>query len=129
MVRPLRELITILPALLSITCFASEAANYSGVKRIGIFGSYARGEQSFGSDIDILYDYNYANSDDNGIDNTLDFLDVLEANLISFLGVRKVDFISYGAIANVYQPDKYDIEFRNNVLNDVVWLYEQNPTV
>ena len=107
----------------------SDAVNYQGVKRIGIFGSYARGEQSFGSDIDILYDYNYANSDDNGIDNTLDFLDVLEANLISFLGVRKVDFISYGAIANVYQPDKYDIEFRNNVLNDVVWLYEQNPTV
>ena len=114
----------------NIVRFISDAANYSGVKRIGVFGSYARGEQKegTGSDIDILYDYNYLSVDDNGIDNTFDFLDVLEANLKKFSGINKIDFVSYGAIFNVYKPDEYDIAFRDSVFKDVIWLYEQTPT-
>jgi len=40
------------------------AAKYPVISRAGVFGSYARGEQTAESDIDILYDYNKANEKD-----------------------------------------------------------------
>jgi len=98
----------------------SKAAHYNGVKRIGIFGSYARGEQTKDSDIDILFDYYYKNQYDNGIDNTLEYLDDLEEDLRKYIGDKKIDFVSYRGVI------KSDNEYlKDNILNEVIWLYER----
>ncbi|MCL2571307.1 MAG: hypothetical protein FWE11_02805 [Defluviitaleaceae bacterium] len=96
----------------------SKASEYKGVSRIGIFGSFARAEQS--DDIDILYDYHYIDNDNNGISDTFQFLDILESDLIKHLGDRDIDFISYHAIL-----DSNDDILKQNVMRDVVWVYEQ----
>ena len=59
-----------------------------GVKRLGIFGSYCRGEQSTDSDIDIYVEFNYPIG--------LEFIDLAED--IEKLLNAKVDLISKGAI-------------------------------
>ena len=76
----------------------SKAALYPGVKRVGIFGSYARGEETNGSDLDILFDYFFNDDYDNGIDDSMKFLDVLEDDLKNCLDDMKIDFISYNGI-------------------------------
>ena len=98
----------------------SKAAQYNGVKRIGIFGSYARGEQTNDSDIDILFDYYYNDNNDNGIDDVLEYLDDLEEDLKKYVGDKKIDFVSYRGVI------KSDNEYlRKNILNDVIWIYER----
>ena len=108
----------------NIVEFCSKAAQFSGIKRVGVFGSHARGEQNFDSDIDILYDYHYIDNTDNGLDDAHEFLDILENDLKKHLGVVKVDFISYSQITDIHEPDAYDIAFRDNILRDVIWLYD-----
>ena len=46
------------------------ASKYPIISRVGVFGSYARGEQTESSDIDILFDY--TSIDENSILETLD---------------------------------------------------------
>lgn len=58
-------------------------------KRIGVFGSYSREEQTEGSDLDILVDF------ENGI-NLLDLIG-LEQDLTDVLGV-KVDLITEASV-------------------------------
>ena len=98
----------------------AKAAQYNGVKRIGIFGSYARCEQTNDSDIDILFDYYYKNEHDNGIDDTLEYLDDLEEDLKKYVGGEKIDFVSYRGVI------KSDNEYlKKNILNEVIWIYER----
>lgn len=65
-----------------------------GVKRIGIFGSVARGEDRGDSDIDIIVEF----SEPIG----LRFFDLIEL-LEKILG-RKVDLVSYEAISPYIKP-------------------------
>ncbi|MDP4039909.1 MAG: nucleotidyltransferase domain-containing protein [Candidatus Pacearchaeota archaeon] len=58
-----------------------------GVKKAGIFGSYARGEQKKNSDVDILIDF----------DGSL--LDLVEMEMeIKKVLKKKVDLLTYGGI-------------------------------
>jgi len=97
-----------------------KASMYQGVSRIGIFGSYARGDDTDDSDIDILYDYHYTDNDNNGLDDVFAFLGVLEVDLLKHLGNREIDFVSYHAII-----DSDNSEIRKSILDDVVWVYVQ----
>lgn len=98
----------------------SKASRYSGVKRIGVCGSYARGEQTPSSDIDILFDYYYKDDDDNGIDDALRYLDDLEGELRRYLGEIRIDFISYTGVI-----ESSNEKVRKNILNDVIWVYSR----
>ncbi|MBK7131099.1 MAG: nucleotidyltransferase family protein [Crocinitomicaceae bacterium] len=60
--------------LSSIKKHKSELARY-GVHNVGLFGSYAKGEQSSGSDIDILIDFDPKQEN---FDNFMAVCDILE---------------------------------------------------
>lgn len=64
------------------------------VSRIGIFGSFARGSQREGSDIDVLVKF----SEPIGL-RLFDLIDLLEREL-----GRKVDLVSYDAISPYIRP-------------------------
>ena len=89
----------------------STVSKYPCIIRIGIFGSYARGDFDTTSDIDILYDYN---SDMDDFDEqVLDFVgDILER-----IKPMKADFVCFENIV------KREDDFKRNVLDDVRWLY------
>lgn len=61
-----------------------------GVKRIGIFGSFARGEEKDGSDIDVLVDFNEGAK-------TFDHFMDLKFFLEDLFG-RKVDLVTITAL-------------------------------
>jgi len=74
------------------------------IKELGIFGSYVRGEQKRGSDIDILVEFDE-------IPDIYQFID-LEDDLRKLLK-KKVDLVRKGAI----RPELKDV-----ILNEVVYL-------
>jgi len=76
-----------------------------GVKRIGIFGSFARGEQTRKSDVDVLIDFEQGYAT---LHNFVVLCDYLEA-----LFKRKVDLLTVGGI------DKY---IRHYVEAEVIWI-------
>ena len=87
------------------------ASKYPCIMRIGIFGSFARGDFGYESDIDILYDYN---SDMDDFDEqVLDFV----GDFLEKIKPTKADFIFYENLV------KKDNEFKKNVLADLKWLY------
>lgn len=63
------------------------------IKKIGIFGSYARDEQTLESDVDILVEFDVVPG--------FEFVDL--ANLLEKIVGEKVDLISKGAI----RPDRW----------------------
>ena len=72
-----------------VVCLADK---FPVINRVGIFGSYARGEQTADSDIDILYDYNEFNEDyiieilDYGATLTAEFEKLnIECDYVSYL--------------------------------------------
>ena len=91
------------------------SANYPSILKMGVFGSYARGEQNQDSDVDILYDY-----DESMVDDMLDCVDAI----CDRIG-RKVDFVAHHALFKS-NMDSYDLSFQNRVLSEVVWVYEKN---
>lgn len=76
-----------------------------GVKRIGIFGSFARNEQTRKSDVDVLVDFAPGNAT---LHNFVSLCDHLEA-----LFKRKVDLLTVEGI------DKY---IRPYVEAEVIWI-------
>ncbi len=76
-----------------------------GVTKIGIFGSFARGEQTRRSDVDVLVDFaqGYAT-----LRNFVGLADYLEA-----LFKRKVDLLTVEGI------DKY---IRHYIVEEVIWI-------
>lgn len=74
------------------------------VKRLGLFGSYIRGQARQSSDIDILVEFS----------RTIDLLDfvALEKYLAEHTGA-KIDLVSIKAL----RP-----EFRSTILNEVVYI-------
>ncbi|ABS54894.1 DNA polymerase, beta domain protein region [Methanoregula boonei 6A8] len=76
-----------------------------GVKRIGIFGSFARSEEKRTSDVDILVEFADGQAT---FDNFMQLVYFLE----DLLG-RKVDLLTVGSI------DKY---IRSRVEREVIWI-------
>ncbi len=64
-------------------------------KRVGVFGSYARGENRPQSDLDILVDF--------GVQISLLDLVGIEQNLSESLGI-KVDLVTEGALSKYIRP-------------------------
>jgi len=93
------------------------ARKYPSIKRVGIFGSYARGNSNALSDIDLLYDYD--EHSENGTDDVLNYVDEIDLVIKEFAAVPKIDYVWYGGVAKSDNAD-----FKNNVLNDVIWVYQ-----
>ena len=91
-----------------------QAANYPSIIRMGVFGSYARGDQTQDSDIDIVYDY-----DDTMMDDMLDCIEDINKRV-----KKKIDFVAYYLLFRK-NMDAYDINFRDNVLREVIWVYDK----
>jgi len=91
--------------LKKLTVAAPAIRTQFGVTKIGIFGSFARGEQTKKSDVDVLVDFaqGYAT-----LRNFVGLADYLEA-----LFKRKVDLLTVGGI------DKY---IRPYVEAEVIWI-------
>jgi hypothetical protein len=98
-----------------------KAKQFNGVFRIGVFGSFARAEQTEDSDIDILYDYYYKDDNENGITDTFLFLDVLENDLQKLYDNRKIDFTSYHGLL-----DSENDALKQGILKDVIWIYDRS---
>lgn len=92
------------------------ASEFPHIKRVGIFGSYARGEQTNTSDIDILFDYE-STEDDSFLDDIDNYFEVLQNN------IGKIDFIPYKGLTNSNEKVK------NSIINDVVWIYENQGKI
>ena len=73
------------------------------VTRAGIFGSYARGEQKKGSDVDILVEID---DDDLGLLGFIRLKNILERAI-----KRKIDLVEYSIIRK---------ELRESILNDEI---------
>ena len=74
------------------------------VKYLGLFGSLARGEQTKGSDIDILVEFN---------ESVGGFLLLASENFLSSILNQKVDLIPKKAIKG---------EFEKNILKDLILI-------
>ena len=92
------------------------AYKYPVISRVGVFGSYARGEQTSKSDIDILYDY--ISMDEEAVLDILDYGDELSKEL-SKLDLE-VDYKSYKGVVKSNNE-----RIKNNILNDIIWIYEK----
>ena len=80
-----------------------------GVKKIGLFGSFVRGEQSENSDIDFLIEFEKPNFDD--------FMDLIF--YLEDLFSRNVELITNGSLSPYIQP---------YVEKEVKW-YETEPAI
>lgn len=90
------------------------AFNYPYIKKVGIFGSYARGEQNAKSDLDILLEYD---------DSSDDFMDDLGSFMEDIEKVITCD-IDYITLNGLNQGK--NLQFKERVLNDVKWIYTAN---
>lgn len=84
----------------------NELKNRYGVKEIGVFGSYVRGEQEEGSDLDVLVAL-----ESNAKMDLIRFVE-LEEHLSELLGVR-VDLVMKSAL----KP-----RIRRRILREVIYL-------
>ena len=90
------------------------AFNYPYIKKIGVFGSYARGEQNSESDLDILLEYD--DSSDDFMDDLGGFMEDIEKVIPC-----DIDYITLNGLNR-----GKDLQFKERVLKDVKWLYTTN---
>jgi len=96
------------------------ASKYPIITKVGIFGSYARGEQTAESDIDILFDYDRI--DEDSLLEILNYSAELEKEFIKFN--IEHDYISYKGVME--SPSS---KIRNKILHEVVWIYTRESTI
>ncbi|MCL2062913.1 MAG: nucleotidyltransferase domain-containing protein [Candidatus Cloacimonetes bacterium] len=94
----------------------SLASKYPSIKRVGIFGSYARGEQQANSDLDLLYDYDDAN--EHSTDDILSYIEEINDSLIKITNATKIDYVWYKGVL-----ESLNEKFKTNLLHDVTWVY------
>ena len=87
--------------------------NYQYIMRVGVFGSYARGDVWEESDLDILIDYD--NSSDECTNQMGQLMEDIET---VFTG--KIDYITLNGLMKSKNE-----EFREEVLRDVKWIYSK----
>ena len=81
------------------------------IKRAALFGSYARGDHTDTSDVDLVVDF----VDDVLLfDNFYNLYDALEKRLCC-----KIDLLRYGTIIRDMKPI-----IKEKILNDLRWFYE-----
>jgi predicted nucleotidyltransferase len=99
-----------------IADIVSLASKYPHISRAGVFGSYARGEQTEGSDIDVLYDY---------VDDCEFVADVMNygAEMAAEFGKMGVELDYHSYLGVLYSRDA---GIRDNILGEVVWVYVKN---
>lgn len=79
-----------------------------GVRYVGLFGSYARGEEKSGSDVDLLIDF----------DETKSLFDLAEVKIeLEDTLNKKVDLALRGRLKKILEP---------YITKDLVTVYEQN---
>ena len=102
-----------------VTDIIGLASKYPAIVRVGVFGSYARGEQTAESDIDIVYDYDKPNRNDDAY--VLDILAYAEdlTNAFDKLNIE-VDCISYQGVL-----ESSNGRIQNNIMDEIVWVYEK----
>lgn len=93
------------PAVKKLAAAAPALRSRYGIERIGIFGSFARGEQKPGSDVDVLVEFAAGHAT---LSNFVGLADHLEA-----LFKRKVDLVTREGL------DRY---IRENVEAEVIWV-------
>lgn len=81
-----------------------------GITYLGLFGSYARGEENTESDIDLLIDF-----DENETKSLFDIADI-KIQLEDTLN-KKVDLALRGQLKKILEP---------YIMKDLVTLYEKN---
>ena len=91
------------------------APKYPLVTKIGVFGSYARGDNDEKSDIDILYDYEF--DEDDSTDQLLGFVEEF-SDAIEAIEPIEVDFVW------AQKLDKDDDGFCENVFSELIWIYD-----
>ena len=87
------------------------ARKYPYIIRVGVFGSYARNEETSASDIDLLIDY--VNISDGSIDDLGGFMEDIEQLL-----QEDIDYVTVPGLMK-----SSDELFKRNVLQDVRWIY------
>lgn len=88
----------------------------SQVKRIGVFGSVARGEATVRSDIDFVVDYEYANTKD-AMTEAQKWLDLEELMRAVFNPVE------LSVVNLVALDDNCDTAMKKDIERDVIWIY------
>lgn len=90
--------------LVSLKRLKPELSKKYYVKKIGIFGSYVRGQANIASDVDVLVDFS----------KSIDLFDfvALENYLSKKTGV-KIDLVSAKAVRD---------EFKDNILKEVIYI-------
>ncbi len=79
-----------------------------GIRYLGLFGSYARGEENKDSDVDLLVDFN-------GTKSLFDLANV-KIYFEDLLG-KKVDLAMKGRLKKILEP---------NIKKDLITIYEKN---
>jgi len=105
-----------------INVIYNAAKGNKSLKRVGIFGSYARGEHTKESDIDIVYEDIYT---DDYVDDLTDFACKIENNLPQILNKPnlEIDFVTINGLNSGIMKD-LNQPIIKNILNDVIWIYE-----
>lgn len=93
------------------------AAKYPTIKRVGIFGSYARNDTNKESDIDLIYDYD--DSKEQSTDELLGYVEEIDGILKEYTSVPKIDYVWYKGVMESENKRLYQ-----NILNDVIWIYD-----
>ena len=98
----------------------SNFENKNAVKKIGVFGSFARGDYTKGSDIDLVIDYNYAKTD--VVDDVFKFLNFIGEIREMFKSRynKETDIVEYKAL-----EQKENRLLKQELDREIVWIYEQ----
>ena len=96
----------------------NSAHKYPCIKRVGVFGSFARGDNYDGSDIDLLYDYD--SGSEQSTDEILEYVDEIDEKIKAAVNVIKVDYVWYEGVFKSSNE-----KFKQAVLKDVIWVYER----
>ena len=99
--------------LQTISIAIDSAQKYPYILKVGIFGSFARGEEGGESDVDIVLEYD--DSDEQYLDDIGYFMEDVEQQINA-----KIDYVTLNALMR----DKKPSAFRDEVLRDVKWLYQ-----
>jgi len=94
------------------------------VKRVGVFGSVARGDTSKGSDLDLLLDFEYiiTSRDFEELDAEISKERALENSLFKTFNPISLSIVT---VAGLEDNRGYaDIAFKERVYKDVIWIYE-----
>jgi len=94
----------------------SKAGKYPCIRKVGVFGSRARNEETNESDIDIMIDYDF--DSETFLEELDDYLGDVEKEIPG-----KIDYITLPGL--MYSKNE---DFRQAVLRDVKWIYINSET-